>query len=61
MELSTSKLLTSGEAAKVLGLSDERIRQLDDDLRPVRTAGGQRIYLRAAVEALAEQRARGAR
>jgi hypothetical protein len=51
------QLMTSGEAAQVLGVTDERVRQLDSALMPVRTTGGQRIYLSAVVSAVAEQRA----
>ncbi len=43
--------------AAVLGLSTERVRQLDDVLEPMRTARGQRIYRREIVERYASERA----
>ncbi len=57
-----SDLVSTGEAARALNLSAERIRQLvrEGRLSPLaRTAGGQ-VFDRADVEALAVKRADGA-
>ena len=53
------ELWTSGNAARALGVSAERIRQLEKLGRlPARkTAGGIRIFLRQDVERLAAERA----
>lgn len=54
--MQTTEIMTSGEAARLLGLSRERVIQLDADLQPQRTVLGRRIYARATVEAYAARR-----
>ena len=48
--------LTSGEVAKLLDVSRERVVQLDDELRPARTARGLRVYDRRVVDDFAAAR-----
>ena len=50
------QLFTSGEVARLLGKSRERIVQLDEELKPSRTASGRRIYTRQSVEAFLARR-----
>jgi hypothetical protein len=50
-------LLTTAGVARELGLTPARIRQLDAELRPVRTAAGGRLYTSAAVERVRAERA----
>ncbi len=51
--------LTTHDAARVLGLTTPRVRQLADTgtLPVIRTASGWRLFARADVERLARQRA----
>jgi excisionase family DNA binding protein len=55
-------LMTTGEAAKVLGLSADRVRQLSDQgrLPAERTRGGTRLFQRDTVEAERARRAAAA-
>jgi len=46
-----------GEVARMLGVSDQRVRQLDDILKPDRTATGVRLYDPARIEKVAAKRA----
>jgi hypothetical protein len=55
-----SDLLDPIAVGRLLGVSSARVRQLDAELRPLRTASGRRIYQRAAVERYAQARARAA-
>jgi DNA-binding transcriptional MerR regulator len=49
--------MTTADVARALGLSVERVRQLDEQLRPVRREGTQhRRYDPARVQKLADQR-----
>jgi MerR HTH family regulatory protein len=48
--------LTTGDVARELGLSRDRVLQLDGELRPQRTAKGQRLYSPHAVAALRARR-----
>lgn len=53
--------LTTGEAARIIGVTTQHIRHLDDTGRLVRarvTDSGRRRYRRGDVEALAMERAR---
>lgn len=50
--------MTTADVARALGLSVERIRQLDEQLKPSRAANGQRRYDPKDVEAYAKRRAR---
>lgn len=50
--------MTSGDVARALGVTDERVRQLDDELKPKRRANGRRYYLPSNVVEFAERRAR---
>ncbi len=64
--LDKSEFLTTAAAARLLGVSDERTRQLDGALRPERTTTGQRLYNADRVDAVAGERdaaklARGSR
>ena len=54
------EFLTVGDAARVVGLSPSRIRQLVDggELPAARTRGGIRLISRSAVERLAAERLR---
>ena len=54
-------MLTTIGAARILGVTSGRVRQLDDALQPTITEDGRRIYKRSIVEALAERRSRKAR
>jgi len=51
------------ECARILGLSDERVRQLakEGKLPVIRTSGGTRIFRRADVERLRRERERHAK
>ncbi|MDX2088975.1 MAG: hypothetical protein SFX73_14055 [Kofleriaceae bacterium] len=49
-------LIGTGLAARLLGLSQQRVRQLDDHLRPVIGPTGRRRYDRATVERFAARR-----
>lgn len=51
--------MSSGDVARVLGVTDERVRQLDAELKPRRQENGQRRYDPAIVKRVAEQRAAG--
>ena len=53
-----SSSLLVGDVAKLVGLSTERVKQLDAELRPERTPSGGRIYARTVVEAFAAERER---
>ena len=56
--LKPSPRLGVSETARVLGISEQRVRQLDDELTPNRDGvRGWRSYDRARVERFAEQRA----
>ena len=48
--------LTTNTVAKLLGLSAERIRQLDAELEPDRTESGVRLFDPAVVEAFRSKR-----
>lgn len=50
--------LTTADTARALGLSSERVRQLDAELQPERLPNGQRRYNPDLVVALAQKRAR---
>lgn len=56
-----AEVLSSGDVAKFLDLSRERVVQLDEVLKPQRTQKGRRVYMRAIVAAYAEKRAAEAR
>ena len=49
-------LLTSGTVARLLGLSNERVRQLDDELRPQRGPNGYRRYRLRDVQLVEKRR-----
>ncbi len=49
--------IATTEAARILELSVERVRQLDKILRPIKMAGGRRIYDEAHVRSVAAERA----
>jgi hypothetical protein len=50
--------MSSGDVGRVLGVTDERVRQLDDQLKPIRRANGRRYYDPRVVESVANERAR---
>lgn len=50
--------LTRGEVARLLGVSTTRVMQLEDDLKPTRTANGTRLYDPAVVERVRRERAK---
>lgn len=50
-------LISTSAAARILGLCSERVRQMDAELEPLKTASGHRLYSPERVRALAEQRA----
>jgi excisionase family DNA binding protein len=60
MAMASPDFMLTGDAARRLALSAERVRQLERAglLRAVKTVGGVRLYRREAVEALAAQRQR---
>ena len=49
--------MPSGDVARALGVSDERVRQLDHELKPHRREDGVRRYDPKVVKRVAEQRA----
>jgi DNA-binding transcriptional MerR regulator len=49
--------MTVGDVARVLGVTADRVRQLDADLKPVRGTAGHRRYDPAMVKKLATLRA----
>jgi excisionase family DNA binding protein len=51
------QLLTVGDVAKLLGVSRDRVVQLDGELRPDRTASGVRLFRRELVDMYAGARA----
>jgi DNA-binding transcriptional MerR regulator len=54
--------MITGDVARVLGLSVDRIKELDDELQPIRLPNGHRRYDPAIVARVAERRSlRGAR
>jgi len=59
--LQSAPLLSTSEAAEILGVTSQTIRNWDDrgTLPAVRTPKGYRFFNRAQVEALAEQRRGG--
>jgi hypothetical protein len=52
----TPQLIQSGTAARIVGVCATRLRQLDDQLTPVVTAEGRRLYDRERVEQYAARR-----
>jgi DNA-binding transcriptional MerR regulator len=50
--------LTSGDVARVLGVTDEQVRRLDDLLQPRRRPNGRRYYHPRIVAAVARRRER---
>jgi excisionase family DNA binding protein len=52
------ELMTVSDAGRILGLSPDMVRRLADEgrLRLMRTVGGVRLFRRADVERLAEER-----
>ncbi len=53
----TLEVMTSGEAARLIGVTAEWLRRrLDDELQPARTSNGTRVYDRARVEEFARRR-----
>lgn len=56
------KPLLTGDAAERLGVSSERVRQLERNglLKSVRTPRGTRVFWASAVEKLIQSRGRGA-
>jgi len=59
--MSSQRLLTIAEAAKVSGLSPATLRRLDDRLKPTRSAGGYRLYEFDGLMAYVSRRRRGTR
>jgi hypothetical protein len=53
--------MSSGDVSRVLGVTDERVRQLDEELQPVRLPNGQRRYDPRVVARVANARARTTR
>lgn len=51
------KLLRTKSVARILDLTPTRVRQLDDELQPLFTEDGARLYRRADVERVAAMRA----
>ena len=50
--------MTSGDVGRVLNVTDERVRQLDDELKPIRRENGRRYYDPKVVAEVAERRLR---
>ncbi len=59
MTTATSELLTTGDAARILGVSADSVRVYEraGRLAATRTAGGVRLFTREDVERLAGERA----
>ena len=53
-------LMPIADVARAAGISTERVRQLDDELKPVRLPNGHRRYRASAVEALIAKREKAA-
>jgi len=49
-------LMTPGEVASQLGMTSAGVKLHDDELAPLRTATGRRLYLRSTVLAFAATR-----
>lgn len=49
--------MTTADVARALGLGDDRVRDLDPELKPERNRAGHRRYDPAKVEALLRKRA----
>ena len=52
----TSQLMTTGRVARALGVSENWVRRMDDQLQPQRTAEGRRLYNPQVVERVAGRR-----
>lgn len=52
-----AEFLSTQDVARLLGVSDGRVRQLDARLEPARTPNGRRVYRRDIVEKHARERA----
>jgi hypothetical protein len=50
------QLETPTTVGRTLGVTSARVRQLDEELQPMRTADGRRVYHPATVDRLAAQR-----
>jgi hypothetical protein len=50
--------MTTADVARVLDLGNDRIRQLDDELEPIRLPNGARRYDPRRIESFAKKRAR---
>lgn len=50
--------MSTGDVARVLGVTDETVRARDDELKPVRRPNGRRYYDPRIVERVANARAR---
>ena len=57
MRYSTGYSMITGEVAKRLNVSVVRVRQLDNELEPIRVGGNMRLYNPAVVEKVALERA----
>ncbi len=53
--------MTSGDVGRALGITDERVRQLDDELKPRRRENGRRYYHPKRVALIAKRRVRASR
>lgn len=51
-------LMTTGDVARMFGVSRQRIHQLDSELQPERLPSGQRLFRPDVVKAVAKRRAR---
>jgi hypothetical protein len=49
-------LMSPGDVARVLGVTSAHVRQLDDELEPIRLPNGHRRYRVDAVQKLAKKR-----
>lgn len=54
--MTNAQLIQSGTVARILGVSATRVRQLDDELTPIVTAEGRRLYDPEVVHAFAARR-----
>ena len=59
VNLDEEELLTTGDAARLIGLSPESIRRLSNEgkLTAIRTRTGQRLFRKSDLEALVRKRA----
>ena len=56
MTTTNDDLIPTGHAARLLGISQQRLRKMDDKLKPIIGANGRRMYDARDVDRLAGER-----